>query len=173
MKRTLKTILIVSLFLGILLSGCSSDTETEEPATAAVGQIAPDFKLQNLEGKTVSLRSLKGKPVLINFWATWCDACLYEMPILEQIYEEWSEKGLVMLAINAGESPAKIQSFLKRYNFSIPVLLDTSEAVARRYGVTGLPTTFFIDKSGILQDKVIGAFPNKAEIEKRLSKIIP
>jgi len=155
------------------LSGCSSDTETEEPATAAVGQIAPDFKLQNLEGKTVSLRSLKGKPVLINFWATWCDACLYEMPILEQIYEEWSEKGLVMLAINAGESPAKIQSFLKRYNFSIPVLLDTSEAVARRYGVTGLPTTFFIDKSGILQDKVIGAFPNKAEIEKRLSKIIP
>ena len=173
MKRPLKTILIVSLSLGLLLSGCSSGSEKEEPGTATLGQIAPDFKLQNLEGKAVSLRSFGDKPILINFWATWCGACLYEMPILEQIYEEWSEKGLVMLAINVGESPAKIQSFLKRYNFSIPVLLDTTETVARRYGITGLPTTFFIDKDGVIQYKVIGAFPSKAELEKRLSKIIP
>ncbi len=173
MKKTLKIALIAILFVGLLLSGCSSSPDNPGPATATVGEIAPDFKLQNLEGKAVSLRSFGDKPVLINFWATWCSACVYEMPFLEQIHEEWSEKGLVMLAINVGESPAKIQSLLKRYNFSIPVLLDTTETVARKYGVTGWPTTFLIDRDGVVQDRVIGAFPNKAEIEKRLSKIIP
>ena len=170
MKKASKLLLIVTLFLGILLPGCSPDAEAEEPRTATPGQIAPNFELLSLEGKTVSLRDYRSTPVLINFWATWCGPCVYEMPFLQQIYEERSDKGLVMLEINVGETPARVTSFMKQYNLSLPVLLDTNQAVARRYGITGLPTTFFINKDGVLQDKVIGAFPNKTEIEKRLEK---
>jgi len=173
MKKTLKIALIAILFVGLLLSGCSSSPDNPGPATATVGEIAPDFKLQNLEGKAVSLGGYRGTPVLINFWATWCGPCVYEMPFLQQIYEEWSDKGLVLLAVNVGETPAKVTSFMKQYNLSLPVLLDTTETVARKYGVTGWPTTFLIDRDGVVQDRVIGAFPSKAEIEKRLSKIIP
>jgi len=166
MNKILKVILPIILTLGLVVTSCS------EPSEARVGQPAPDFQLQNLDRESVSLNDLKGKPVLLNFWATWCGPCVSEMPYLQEIYDEWSGKGLVLLAINGGESSSKVSNFLQNYNLSLPVLLDTEGIVAQRYNIMGIPTTFFIDKDGIIQEKVIGAFPNKAEIEKRLSKIV-
>ncbi len=138
-----------------------------------VGNRAPNFQLQNLAGETVSLESLRGKPVLINFWATWCGPCKIEMPYLQQIYDVWSPKGLVILAIDVGESSAVAGKFLADNNLSLPVLLDTDRKVTTSYGITAIPTTFFIDKNGIIAQKFIGAFPNKEAIEVRLSRIIP
>ncbi len=138
-----------------------------------VGKLAPDFKLQNLDGQSISLSDLQGKPVLLNFWATWCPPCRAEMPYIQQIYEEWSDKGLEVLAIDIGESSSKVKEFLQSQGLSIPVLLDTEKNVAQEYNITGIPTTFFIDKDGIIQEKVIGAFPSKGAIEKNLSKIMP
>ena len=167
MNKALKIILAVILTLGLVITACSA------PATSSqVGQPAPDFQLQNLDGQSISLSDFKGKPVLINFWATWCGACVYEMPYMQEIYDEWSGQGLMLLAINVGEGSSTVKEFMQSHNLSLPVLLDADGAVFRRYNVMLFPTTFFIDKDGIVQEKIIGAFPNKAEIEKRLSKII-
>jgi len=96
------------------------------------------------------------------------------MPYLQEIFEEWSDKGLVVLAIDVGESPSKVKGFLQSHNLSLPVLLDTRGNVAQKYNIRGIfPTTFLIDKEGIIQVKIIGAFPSKEAIEKKLSKIIP
>lgn len=169
MSKTLRVILAL-LTLGLLITSCAGGSG---PQTATVGQPAPDFKLQNPDGESISLSDFKGKPVLINFWASWCAPCVSEMSYLEEIYDEWSDKGLMLLAINNGESSATVESFLQDNNLSFPVVLDTKAVIVRKYNIQFLPTTFFIDKDGIIQEKVIGAFPSKAAIEKRLSKIIP
>ncbi len=138
-----------------------------------VGNLAPDFQLHNLEGQTVSLGNLRNKPVLINFWKTTCPSCVSEMPYIQEIYEEWSNKGLVVLAINIGESSSKAEEFMQNHNLSFTVLLDAKQDITQKYNIQYIPTTFFIDKGGIIQDKVIGPFQNKTQIENRLSKIIP
>jgi peroxiredoxin len=169
MNKMLTAILVMILTSGLLITGCSAGSEP----TATVGKAAPDFELQNLDGQSISLSDLKGKPVLINFWATWCGPCVSEMPYLQEIHDEWSGKGLVVLAINIGDSSSEAEQFLQNHNLSLPVLLDTGKVVAQRYNIRGIPTTFFIDKDGIIQEKIIGAFPNKEAIENRLSKIMP
>lgn len=173
MTKILKAMLVITLVsvltLGLVMAGCSpSSTQGVE-----VGNLAPDFQLQNLDGQTASLGNLRGKPVLINFWATWCSRCRSEMPYIQGIYEEWSEEGLVVLAINLGESSSQVEEFMQNHNLSFTVLLDTKQDVAQRYNIIGIPTTFFIDKDGIIRDKIIGAFQNKTQIENRLSKILP
>ena len=158
------------LILLLLLVGCSSDTGS---SVAQVGKLAPDFEVQNLDGQAISLSSLRGKPVLLNFWAIWCPPCREEMPYLQQIYEEWSGEGLVLLAVNIGESPSAVEDFMQARSLSLPVLLDIKEAAARMYNVTAIPTTFFIDRDGILQEQVVGAFQSKEQILGHLARIMP
>jgi peroxiredoxin len=170
MKKRLKLILAIILVSGLLITSCGSNPNS--PA-AAVGNPAPEFQLPDLDGQAISLNDLKGKPVLLNFWASWCGPCRSEMPYMQEIHEEWSGDGLVLLTINIGEGLPQVQEFLQKRNLSLPVLLDTQNNVAEQYGVQYLPTTFFIDKDGIIQEKIVGAFKNKTQIETRLSKIIP
>ena len=169
-NKVLKAVLPVILTLVLLLTGCSADSKQ---LMARVGEPAPDFRLQNLNGQSVTLSELRGKPVLLNFWATWCPPCRAEMPYLQEIYEEWTGMGLVLLTINVGESSTRVKDFLETYNLSLPVLLDTNRSVANKYNITGIPTTFFIDKDGIIQEKVVGSFRNKEQIERYLDKIVP
>ena len=171
-NKMLKEIVAIILVSGLVMAGCSANLPSAEGTP--VGNPAPDFQLPNLDGKTVSLSDLRGKPVLLNFWASWCRPCRDEMPHIQQVYEEWSDKGLVVLAINLGESSSKVKEFVQSYGLPFPVLLDTKGDIAQKYNVRGLiPTTFFIDKNGIIQVKKIGAFPNKAAIETKLGEIIP
>ena len=153
------------------MAGCSTNLPPAE--STSVGSPAPDFQLSDLDGKTVSLSDFQGKPVLINFWASWCRPCRVEMPHIQQVYEEWADKGLVVLAINWGETPSEVKKFMRNYELSLPVLLDTKRLVAQQYDVWSIPTTFLIDKDGIIQAKIIGAFPSKAAIETKLGEIIP
>ncbi|MFC1950340.1 TlpA family protein disulfide reductase [Chloroflexota bacterium] len=201
MNAVLKVILLIILTSGLLMNGCSSPIEkgeapqigneegeapqigneegeapqivNEEDEAPQIGKQAPNFQLQELDGQIVSLRDFLGKPVLINFWATWCSPCRSEMPYLQELYEEWSAKGLVVLTINSGESHSQVKQFMESQHLSLPVLLDTKQDVVLEYSIQYLPTTFFIDKDGIIQEKTIGAFPNKAAIEKDLDKIMP
>ena len=169
MNFGIKVIALIVLTSGLLITGCSAGTNNN----AVVGQPAPDFQLESLEGEFVSLSSLKGKPMLINFWATWCPPCRDEMPYMQQIYAEWSDKGAAILAINIGESSSTVSEFMNKYDLSLPVLLDTKGDVAGKYNIRAIPTTYFIDKDGIIREKTIGSFQNKAQIEERLRKIIP
>ena len=165
MKRIL-TIAIIFMTLVWSIVGCSS------PAPQ-VGKQAPDFQLPNLEGQSISLSDFRGSPILLNFWATWCGPCRQEMPFIQGIFEEQTSENLVILAVNIGENSAAVKNFMQSGNYSFPVLLDTDQDVALEYNVRAIPTTFFIDKDGIIQVIKMGAFPNMIEIKKDLSKIIP
>ena len=164
--KILTAILGLILTTVLLVAGCSAQG-------SQVGELAPDFQLPDLDGQSISLSDFRGEPVLINFWASWCGPCRYEMPFIQEVYEEWSARGLVVLAINKGESLSTAKDFIQSGNYSFPVLLDINQYVALEYNVRGLPTTFFIDKEGMIQAIKVGTFLSKAEIEMRLSEIIP
>jgi thiol-disulfide isomerase/thioredoxin len=171
-------ILLISVFAAVtlLISGCAAKSpQTSSPASIGIqiGNLAPDFQLQTLDGKSVSLSGLRGKPVLLNFWATWCGPCKSEMPFLQQINDSWSDKGLVLLAVDVGENPTAIANFMNQLNLSLTVPMDLDLKVARNYGISAIPATFLIDKDGIIQGKVLGAFVSKEAIETQLGKIVP
>lgn len=125
-----------------------------------VGQPAPDFTLKTLDGGEVTLSSLQGKPVLMNFWASWCGPCRLEMPDLVRAYEAHKAEGFVVLAINMTfqDSPPEAQAFVKEFNMTFPVLLDETGAVARdQYRLPGLPMSVFVDRQGTIVRRHIGA----------------
>jgi peroxiredoxin len=176
MNRMLTAALVLILTTVLLVTGCASPAKPGGSSQSPrVGKLAPDFRLPGLDGKDVSLSDFRGKPVLVNFWASWCGPCRAEMPYIQEIYEdkEWKDEGLVILAIDIGENRSTVENFMESNNLSFPVLLDTAKEVALEYNIRGIPTTFLIDKDGIIQVAKVGAFPSKAAIEKDLSKIIP
>lgn len=118
---------------------------------------ASDFKLKNLNGKEVSLSDYKGKKVFLNFFATWCPPCKAEMPELEKLYQETKDSDLVILAVDLGEDKANVEKFMTNNKYNFSSLLDTDNAVAEKYQVVSIPTSFFIDKQGNIVDKHIGS----------------
>ena len=178
MNNPLKIILVVTLTLvlsvGMAITGCSSNSASSTQGTQGtkVGNLAPDFQLDNLEGASVSLSDFRGNPVMLNFWATWCSPCVREMPDIQSMYEEQSVKGLVLLPVNMGGTSSQVNEFLQNHDLFLPVLLDIDREVAQKYGIRAIPTTFFIDEEGIIQVVKVGAFPNKEAIENDLNKIM-
>ena len=120
------------------------------------GQKAEDFTLSDLAGKSLRLSSLKGKVVLIDFWATWCGPCRIEMPSIQKLHREFKDRGLVVLGVNAGEEATAVRPFLKKYGYDFRILLDHDQAVGRRYQVDGIPTMFIIDKGGTISSHFVG-----------------
>lgn len=116
---------------------------------------APDFQLETLDGSSIKLADLRGHPVLINFWATWCGPCQQEMPLIEQYYKKY-KPDLVVLAVNSAEPQTDVQTFVTNHNLSFPVLLDPDYKVEDLYKVRAFPTTFFVDKSGTIRYQQIG-----------------
>lgn len=170
MRILMSMLIIAVLITAPLLNGCAS-SQTKEGNTS--GLTAADFQLQSADGDEYTLSDLKGHPVLLNFWATWCSPCRSEMPLLQELSEDtkWLQEGLVMLAVNVQESVDEVQQFMEANGFSFTVLLDISGVVSNKYNIRGIPTTFFIDKDGIIRDVTIGAFQQKAQIEQKLSLI--
>ena len=117
---------------------------------------APDFTLKDLHGNTVTLRDLRGKVVFLNFWATWCPPCRLEMPTMEELHREFSDQGLVILAVNFRESPDEVRSFLKQHGLTFTTLLDKEEKAFGLYRAWSLPTTYLINKNSEIVGKVIG-----------------
>ena len=137
-----------------------------------IGNLAPDFQLQDLEGKPVSLSDLRGKPIMLNFWATSCYPCVFEMPYFQEVYEEWSAKGLVLLAVNIDGTSSQVTEFSDSLHLSFPMLLGAKTNVPGKYNIRYIPSTFFIDKDGILQSVKVGPFTSKETIEDELNKIM-
>ncbi|MCL4302068.1 MAG: TlpA family protein disulfide reductase [Anaerolineae bacterium] len=134
-----------------------------------VGQSAPDFELKNLAGETIRLSDFKGKPLLLNFWATWCGPCRAEFPDLQSVAVEHK---LVIIGINmtTNDTPSQVPAFVAEFGVTFPIVLDETSEVSRAYQVTGLPTSIFIDRDGIVREVRLGAI-NKAYIEAMLSKL--
>lgn len=117
---------------------------------------APDFGLETLLGQSVALEEMRGQAVILNFWATWCLPCRTEMPALERAWDRLADQGLVILAVNLQESPTGVQTFADQLDLSFPILLDQTGSVFRQYQVQLYPTTFFIDRHGLIQEVVYG-----------------
>jgi thiol-disulfide isomerase/thioredoxin len=120
------------------------------------GKAAPTLALSDLDGKAWSLASLKGRPVLLNFWASWCEPCRAEMPSLELLATRHEKAGLVVLSVNYQEPAPKIRQFLETLPFSLPILLDTDGDAAGAWTPRVFPTTVLIDRSGTPRSSVIG-----------------
>lgn len=132
-------------------------SRTEEPAKkkATVGLDAPLFELKDAEGKTWKLSDLKGKVVIINFWASWCETCKEEKPYLMDVLKKMKDERLQYLSILYNNEPSEAVRYMKDSGFYFPILIDDKQ-VASDYGITGVPETFIVDKRGILAKKVIG-----------------
>lgn len=149
-------LLIFCLLLS--LTACSKTETPKKRAVATEKSPAPDVSVVSLaNGSTLKLSDLKGKVVLLNFWATWCPPCREEVPSMMKLNSFMSGKTFQMVAVSIDEGgrPA-IESFFKQTGFSLPTYLDESGAAAKSYGITGVPESFIIDKQGIVVKKVIG-----------------
>lgn len=143
------------LFLACLalLAACGG----EPPAKLNLGDPAPAFRTERLGGGPVDFpAAATGKPLVIRFWADWCKYCEPEMKAIETVYQRHKGKGLEVFAVNAGQDRATVDAFIRKIGVTYPALLDEQSAIARRYGVVGLPTTYFIDAKGVVRGKVIG-----------------
>ena len=144
----------------IYVYASSSDSRMEVAAQPGVGELAPDFELVSQNGEAYHLYDLRGKPVLINFWATWCAPCLLEMPNIQKYYEKFPND-FTILAINAGESEKAVMQFVDDIGISFPVLLDPDTKIQSLYKIKGYPTTFFVDKDGFVRVQHIGMLSEK------------
>ena len=153
------------------------DTQAAAPpgfaGVARVGDAAPDFKLQDLDGNEVSLADMQGKAVMVNFWATTCAPCRHEMPAMQEIFEEYADQGFEILAVNQDLNEEDVAPFFyEEFGLTFTPVLDPRKAVAHEYGVFALPFSFFIDADGIIQSVKIGA-ATKGELETATQQILP
>lgn len=137
-----------------------------------VGTPAPSFELPNLHGETVALEDLRGKVVLLNFWATWCKPCVTEMPAMQRAYEALRDQGFVVLAINELEDEDRVRQHIAEHGHTFPVLLDRSNRVANMYGVKGLPVSVFVDESGRVHRYVKGGLLTEETIRRTVQRIL-
>ncbi len=139
-----------------------------------VGIPAPDFTLERLDGGAVRLRDLRGKAVLLNFWATWCGPCREEMPLLAEIYRAYHPQGLEVLGVNltAQDDLAEVRRFVEAFDLPFPILLDHNGRVERAYALFGVPTTVFINREGIIQRVVVGALKSREDVEGTLRLLL-
>ena len=118
--------------------------------------VAPEINLVDLDGKEWSLADLKGRPVIINFWATWCPPCIGEMPSIERAWNAVKDEGIQVMAISYGEDQDLVEAFRERYPMSFPVIADTTGNVVRQWPVKGLPTTVVLSPEGEIVYQVVG-----------------
>jgi peroxiredoxin len=121
-----------------------------------VGAIAPDFSLSRLDQQPLRLGQFRGKAVLLNFWATWCGPCSAEMPNIEQVYQGLSHDDVAILAVNQEEFADQVRGYADLYHLHFPILLDGHAVVGNLYRVQALPTTVFVDRSGVIREIHVG-----------------
>ena len=121
------------------------------------GEAAPDFEVETFDGETLRLSDLNGKVVVLNFWASWCPPCRWEMPFFETMWQEYRDQGVVFVGIAMSDTLENVKAFAEEAGVTYPVALDTTTEIARDYEVLTLPTTYFIGKDGNIERKLAGA----------------
>ena len=127
-----------------------------------IGSLAPDFEAPDLSGKAVRLSDFRGRPVWINFWATWCPPCRAEVPDIQAAYQEKQGDGLVLLAVDLGEDANAVRRYVEASGITYTVVLDSDGSIAARYRVNGLPTHVFVDRAGSVRGLQIGGLSKSA-----------
>ncbi len=171
MSRNALVLIVVALAVGLMLyTGSRMQSSTSAPADPVrlsgdvKGLKAPDFELQRLDGSKLKLSSLRGKAVVLNFWATWCGPCKIEMPWLAEFQKQYGPQGVEVIGVAMDDNTGKVGEFVKEVGAEYTILLGT-EAVGDAYGgVQFLPATFYIDREGKVVDRVFGLV-SRSEIE--------
>jgi len=138
------------------LAWSQHENHTGRSAAPVVGSPAIPFELKSLEGKSVGLSSFRGKPLVVNFFASWCDPCREEMPLINELAAKGARDGYSVLGIAVEDSRAAVTEFAKESKLVFPIALDLNSTVKRAYRIFGPPATFFIDGRGVIRDVVLG-----------------
>lgn len=167
---------VLLLGLGAVWIWFSAVPDQPNPKLMApsVGFLAPEFSLSTATGEVFSLADLRGRPVLLNFWASWCPPCRAEMPALQKVYAEYQNQGLLVLAINATaqDDVGQALTFAQNLGLSFPILLDRDGAVMTQYQVNALPTSFFILSDGTIQEIVVGGPMSETLLRVRVEDLL-
>jgi peroxiredoxin len=169
-KITQIVILIGILVLGGYAVGMTLFASDEDKPK--IGGRPPAFEnVADIEGNLHSLADYKGKPVIINFWGTFCPPCVAEMPAIERQYRKYKDQGIVVLAINLSEDDITVRDFLKRFDLSYTILRDKKRMIERQYALRSYPTTFFIGRDGRIMDIDVGGMTDE-EIERYILRLL-
>ena len=161
----------------VLTPSAAANSPESAPSTEVVeeplkGKSAPAFTLVDLQGKKVSLSDYKGRPVIVNFWATWCAPCKLEMPWFEEFRQKYQGQGFEILGIAEDDAPKdEIAKTAKKVNVTYPILLTDGKVAPAYGGVDQLPTSFYIDRKGVVQVQTVG-LASKDEVEANIKKLV-
>jgi cytochrome c biogenesis protein CcmG, thiol:disulfide interchange protein DsbE len=162
-KRRWEVLMLFSLAAGILWTIASRVPSAvglplSSSPSPREGFFAPDFTLDTLDGEKIMLSDLRGKIVVINLWATWCLPCRAETPALEKSYEQYKDAGVVILGVDLTnqDSIPDVESFIQEFKLTYPILLDRDGSVDHMYQIEGVPSTFFINREGVIRTVVVG-----------------
>ena len=159
---------VVLIWSGVRYARFAAARQLDEGGAAATGPTlrffrnpatVPAFTAVDLDGRPVSAESLRGKVVIVNFWATWCGPCKASLPALNEFRKNHQGKGVEVLSVNLGEQASLVSDFVTREGYALWVLLDSDSSVAGAYGVSGIPTLVIIDKEGNVRQKFVGYDP--------------
>ena len=154
-------------------SGSGGVTPSVDTSSSAeVGKPAPAFVLKTLDGRSVSLASLRGRPVIVNFWASWCNPCRHEFPQLRSTLEQYRRDRLAVVGISFQDIDADARRFAEEQHANWPLAVDVDGRAAKAYGVRYVPTTYFITPGGVVADQVFGQLPTGRDYQTSLSKIL-
>jgi len=166
MKIARLSVIIVTATLLLFFAGCSGKKESN------VNQNAPDFSLKDLDGNTVKLSDYKDKVIIIDFWATWCPPCREEIPNFVDLQKKYGMQGLIVIGIALDESGARdVKPFSKKNQINYPVLIGDNVVTDSYGGIRGIPTTFIINKKGLIVEKFVG-FREKEVFEKKIKELL-
>lgn len=174
-RRIVYTILLLLGLIWILASADKIGISTSGKISAPhQGFLAPDFELKTPAGEPIKLSDLRGQAVLINLWATWCPPCRAEMQTIEKVYNEYKEQGFTVLAVNMTyqDDPFAVVPFVAQQDLTFPVLLDETGEMAHAYQLRSLPSSFFVDRDGIINEVVIGGPMAEALLRTRIEDIL-
>jgi peroxiredoxin len=177
-SRRWTAVMLTTLVLGlawISLSATSlAATTSGLVPSPREGFPAPDFTLDTLDGGQMTLSDLRGQVVMINLWTSWCPPCRAEMPAIDNIYQTNKDKGLEVLAVNSTfqDSESAAASFAQEFGLTFPILLDRDGSVSRRYQLQALPTTYFVDRQGLIRSVVPGGPMSETLIQSKIADLL-
>ena len=166
--------LILGLIWTVVSRVSPNQSQVQTGSVAKEGFTAPDFTLSLLDGGEITLSELQGKVVLVNFWTSWCPPCREEMPAIETVYRSYKDIGLVVIGVNltAQDSQQAAATFAQEVGVTFPIALDVNNAVGNSYRVTALPTSFFIDRKGVIRSIIVGGPMSEAVIQSKVEELL-
>ncbi len=163
---------IIALVILVSLCLCACETEGEQLGAEAVKKVAPPFSIMDVSGNTISLNALRGKVVLINFFATWCGPCRAEIPDFVRLYKKYNPQGLEIIGLSLDQgNPRMLHRFLAQYHVQYPIALATKDIIYKYGGVSAIPMTVVIDQGGMIDQRIVGLRSGK-EFEKIVVRLL-